>query len=218
MKAINCTKHILLRGKYSQWASWAIWNPNDITDLTPVSTCPSPHAYDVGLKAHYRNDLVIVGLNAVKTITAWQNFHCSYPGCRDYYLSEVFNNPCTGGAYMTDLIKNFKVVKSTEVLAKLNDKKFLDAQVSTFCEELDDLWSGTTFDACPPYIIFLGKAAFHLYIKYYAGCNAVVKYRPQVICVPHHASRGTRNAYVAKVMEALKPWKEASCKEADPNR
>jgi hypothetical protein len=116
---------------------------------------------------------------------------------------------------MTDLIKNLVIVKSAEVLAKLKDKEFLDAQVSTFCDELDDLWSGTTFDGCSPCIVVLGKAALNLYSKHFAGCKTVVRYRPQVICVPHHASRGTRKVYVENVSEALKPWKDVCCKEAN---
>lgn len=216
IKRLDCIKYALLRKKYGQWASWAIWNPADITDLAPVITYPAQYNYTNGQAASYRNDLVIVGLNAVKSISPWQNFHCRYRGCRDTYLRAAFNKPCTGGAYVTDFVKNFLVVKSTDVLAKLKDKKFLSAQVAGFSQEFDDLWSGTTFDDCPPLIITLGKVTHDLFREHFALCKAVGKYKPQVLCVPHHASRGaTERVYDDSVAQVLKSWKEAYSKDAN---
>jgi len=194
-----------MHSKYSSWSSWAIWNPSAITDLAPISSFPSPHAWTNGTPAQYRNDLVVVGLNATRSNVAWQNYHFNYRGCRDTYLRSAFNNSKLGGAYMTDLFRHTKATSSARVVDELSvNVSTLPKAVADFCKELDDLWSGYEFtESCRPCLLLLGRRAFDMYSRHFASCPVIGKYNPRAILLPHHAAFMSEKQFVAKVGKAI---------------
>ena len=120
-----------LSEKYGSHSSWAIWNDQDITDLSVIE----PNHMTL------QDKVVMVGLNLSAEIDKpWQNFH---NGRNDYKLRQAFNDSSYRGAYMTDLIKDHVNPKSNDVLNQLTEEALQD-NFDLFYEEMEAL--GVTVD------------------------------------------------------------------------
>ena len=88
-------KYQALRKKYNGYASWGIWDPNDI-NITPSD--------DVNGK---NPKYVFVGLNASKAKDGriWGNFHFRHRGGHDGNLRSAIMGTKFEGAYLTDILK-----------------------------------------------------------------------------------------------------------------
>jgi hypothetical protein len=105
-----------------------------------------------------RNDVVMVGLNVSRTFSEpFRNFHDPSPWANDFKIRHAFANTKYYGAYMTDIIKNVEMVKSTDLLAHLRNRAALIREnADTFREELRDLRSSK------PIILAFGNSTYRL--------------------------------------------------------
>lgn len=190
---IDRETYIRMKEKYSQWASWAIWNSNDIYDLSPLSLYPSKHW-------PYRNDIIFVGLNASQPMsTPWHNYHFKHRGGRDSFLESALNNKRFGGAYMTDLIKGSTPDSSSIISQFQRCNTFKHEQIENFNEEIATLQSSHPMSFT---IGILGGTAFSLFHEFFIqDCPALRG--AHIIPFPHHSAHGiTKAGYVDMVANA----------------
>jgi hypothetical protein len=135
MRTIDHRTYQQLKLCFGQWASWALWNHADISDLAIMEPRGIPHPL-------MRADLVFVGLNAaLPTSKPWEAFHTM--SAHDTRLALLLNNTVFGGAYLTDIIKSLVEVNGkTAADVVKNDKTLLDSNAKLFCEELAMLGAG----------------------------------------------------------------------------
>ena len=88
-----------------------------------------------------RNDVVMVGLNISRTLSErFRNFHDPSPKANDFKIRYAFTSTPYYGAYMTDIIKNVAMTKSTELMSDLRTcPSLIHRNVDAFREELCDL-------------------------------------------------------------------------------
>ncbi len=180
MRVVSNATYGTLKSAYGSWSSWAVWNPVKVGDLSIFEPLGAMHPF-------LRADLVYVGLNASRSLTApWFNFHDGRQGSRDFILARTLNNAVFGGGYMTDIIKEAKNSNGADVSQKaLTDDSILKAQAHEFCSEMAML--GASSDT--RYIIF-GKAAkavldAMLAKGYLNGCGILPS---SIIAVTHYSA------------------------------
>ncbi len=149
MRTIDHRTYQQLKLCFGQWASWALWNPYDITDLSIMEPRGIPHPL-------MRADLVFVGLNAARpTSKDWEAFHT---GKKDHVLEHGLNNAVFGGAYLTDILKGFVEVNGEAALDTVKkDRGLLRKSARLFCKELKLLGAGADTT-----IIVFGKKAWEI--------------------------------------------------------
>jgi len=117
-----------LETKYSQHASWAVWNSHDLEDTTVIRENPSD----------LKTSVVMVALNISKHLPSpWRNFHS-----RDHArkLMYAFNQSPYRGAYMTDIIKEYVEPNSLQLQKQLSRGRLeVLPHVEMFREEMKDL-------------------------------------------------------------------------------
>jgi len=68
MRVVSNATYGTLKSAYGSWSSWAVWNPVKVGDLSIFEPLGAMHPF-------LRADLVYVGLNASRSLTApWFNF------------------------------------------------------------------------------------------------------------------------------------------------
>lgn len=141
--------------RISHYSSFAIWNPNDTTDLSVIHDLPETENEKLELKS----SVVIIGLNGTgpsRNAGVWRNFHSTGSGS-DTRLKKFLNtNPQLRGAYITDLFKT----RSEKTLDVKNiPQAELDWNFALLREELEILdW----LNAPGHQMIALGKKAYDL--------------------------------------------------------
>ncbi len=139
--------------RIAHYSSFAIWNPDDTTDLSVIHDLPETENEKLGLKS----SVVIIGLNGTgpsRNAGVWRNFHST--GSRaDTRLKTFFNNPFQG-AYMTDV---FKTRTDKKLSLKNIHHAELDLNFTLLKEELEILdWENS-----PGHLmIALGNKAYEL--------------------------------------------------------
>jgi hypothetical protein len=150
--------------KYGKVASWAIW---DKAGEKPKSNIFNMEIFDLTknpstLKTIH-NNVVMVALNFAREVEMnepFLNFHDSNPHGQDYKIRYAFEGTSYYGAYMTDIIKDFPMLSSKDVLKYLKDKPHeITKQVNEFREELKFIGS------CNPIILAFGRDAFNILNK-----------------------------------------------------
>ena len=106
----------------------------------------------------------MVGLNFSRSLPEqfqnFRNFHDPTPRANDFKIRYAFTNTAYYGAYMTDIVKNFPMLKSAAVLKHLRTSpSLLRTNLDAFREELQDL------NAQRPSIFAFGWAAHELLDK-----------------------------------------------------
>ena len=182
-------KRFLEKEKYAHLISWAVWDDNDIEDL---SMFDDQHLKESLPKL--KNHIVIMGLNASDNANArkdiWAGFHNKHQGGRDSWLREIAKlHPYLEGAYMTDV---FKLVesKSNEVKKLVKDKMIRSEQFDILERELNMLGDNLT-------IILIGKDAekyFNLFVKEKDRTRSF-----RLLSIPHFAGRLSKADYLEKV-------------------
>ncbi|MBK6444346.1 MAG: hypothetical protein IPF81_03260 [Bacteroidetes bacterium] len=128
-----------IKKKYGSKASWAVWNPADLTDTSVIESKDT-------IEQYLNTDCVIVGLNKSKDIdeiNCWSNFHSASVG--DKRLMSVFNEKDKKfhGAYMTDLLYNVTGANSNEIFSyhlkvrNSDEAKALKMKKDAFVAELN---------------------------------------------------------------------------------
>lgn len=159
----------VLADKYGFTSSWAIWNPDDISDLSVIE---SNH-----LKLFM--NVVMVGLNVSADIKEpWQNFHM---GPNDRKLIKAFNDTSYRGAYMTDLIKDHTEANSGKLLKDLTEDQ-LKNNFKRFYEEMDVLGA----DKSTLFILF-GNQVKELFLR------EPIFHFNNIVCCMHYAYYGITN-------------------------
>lgn len=147
--------------KYGKVASWAIW---DKAGDKPKSNISNMGIFDITknpstLKAIHTN-VVMVALNFAREVEMnepFLNFHDSNPHGQDYKIRFAFEGTRFYGAYMTDIIKDFPMLSSKDVLKNLKDNPHeITKQVNEFREELKFIGSRN------PIILAFGRDAFNI--------------------------------------------------------
>jgi hypothetical protein len=194
---IDKTKYFDIARKNGHFASWAIWsdagkNPkSNIGDVSIFDLKKNPEIIN-----YLNPNIIMVGLNISREIeTIFGNFHDSRPQAQDYKLRSAFKNTRFYGAYMTDIIKDFKQVISGKVISFLKTNKDFEVQnIIKFKQELIDL------DVKNPLILAFGNDTFDI-LKRNLSCeyNKIVK-------LPHYSNYINEKDYKRKVEEELKNY------------
>ena len=144
-----------IKERHGNYASWAVWADaaakpkSNVGDLSVLD--PDINRDLLGL---IREDVVMVGLNFSRSILTQPlcNFHDPSGRAHDFKIRYAFKDTQYYGAYMTDIIKNFPMLKSGDLLRELTPALKRE-NTDTFLRELSDL-GGTK-----PTIIAFGAAA-----------------------------------------------------------
>jgi len=135
----------LIKAKHGRYASWAIWAE---AGEKPKSNMADMAIFDLGVNPSLldtiRNNVVMVGLNISRSFSEpFKNFHDSNPRANDYKIRYAFRKSEYYGAYMTDIIKNFELVDSVDVLNYIKtNPPVIEKSIKLFREELSDLNTG----------------------------------------------------------------------------
>ena len=176
-------KFDFLKSKYGYCSSWAIWqnvgdtpksNIGDLSVLEPTKQ----------LLNTLKPKIVLLGLNfSDRDVNIpLANFHDKSSKATDFKLRYALKNTRYWGAYMTDLIKNFKEKDSSKLMSYIsNNKDFLKENINIFKEELKDL------EVKNKLIITLGRDVHKLVIEEFNNSN--------ILNVPHYASYIKKEIY-----------------------
>lgn len=180
--------------KYGQWASWAIWAEEGDR---PKSNMGDTSIFDLNKNPDILNQInpnvIMVGLNFSRATKKerFGNFHDRRPQAQDYKIRYAFKNTKYYGAYMTDIIKDFKQQSSHKVSFYLKENRdFEEKNISLFQEEINDLKSTN------PLIIAFGNEVFKILNRHFKN-----KYR--IIKVPHYSIYISKEDYKIKVENVL---------------
>lgn len=182
-------KRFFEKEKYANLISWAIWDDNDIEDLSMFDD-----QYLKETLPKLKDHIVIMGLNASDNAEnvkkTWAGFHNKHQGGRDSWLREIVKlHPYLEGAYMTDV---FKIVesKSDNVKELIRDKTFRSEQYDMLERELNILGDNLT-------IILIGRDAQKYFCLFEKEKDKAGLYR--LLNIPHYAGRLSKAAFLKKV-------------------
>ena len=127
--------------RYGNVASWAIWDKagdkpkSNISNMGIFDAKNNPSILNI-----LRTDVVMVALNFSRDVEMQEpflNFHDSNPHGQDYKIRYAFEGTEYYGSYMTDIIKDFPILSSKDVLCHLKDNPHeVDKQIEGFRDEL----------------------------------------------------------------------------------
>lgn len=183
--------------EYGEVASWAIWEK---AGGKPKSNISSMEIFDIN--AHpstlhiLRTDIVMVALNfsrAVEIKEPFKNFHDENPYAQDYKIRFAFENTDYYGAYMTDIIKDFPMLSSKDVLNHLKDNPDeIKKQIVDFKEELDFI------GAHKPKILVFGNDAYNILNK-----NLSQNDYSELVALTHYSHHISKEKYRIDTHERL---------------
>lgn len=168
---MNRENYELLKEKYGEMSSWAIWKQ-------PTSTAKSNTGdlsvfNDDALWEKLNPNYVFVGLNCSSTHGerhgAWHNFHSDYCYQNDYKLRYALSGTKYWGAYITDIIKMHAEVDSNKVGRILSaHPEVVEENINLFEEEIGLL--GTQ-----PVLVAMGGKTYEILRKYLGSKYTIVK-------------------------------------------
>lgn len=186
-----------IKEKYGDVASWAVWAK---TGNSPKSNIGDVSVFDIDKNSEILKllnvNVVMVGFNFsrnVNFIEKFKNFHDSNPMGQDYKIRYAFEGTDFYGAYMTDVIKNFVMVDSTDVkkYLKLN-VQFLKDSVSSFKNELVDIGSEK------PVILAFGNDVYAILKN-----NLEKECYSKLIKITHYSHHISKENYKEKVLQEI---------------
>jgi hypothetical protein len=166
-----------IKDKYGHMCSFAIWKE--------IDKLQKPK-YDVGDISHFNNvenlninrNIILVGLNISgkgSIDKPFSNFHNSKSTSHDYKIRFAIQDTIFSGAYMTDIIKDYEEVMSSEVMKYLNNNPNIKKDnIDSFETELKNIGSTN------PIIIAFGNDCFKILNE--------LKYKFRIFKVPHYSS------------------------------
>jgi hypothetical protein len=179
---IDSNKFELIKRKYGNYASWAIWSDvgdkpkSNIADLSVLD--PSKNKK---LLEQLKPEVVFVGLNVARVVKPepFANYHDSRPIAQDYKIRYALKGSPFWGGYMTDIIKGYDEQSSVKVKEYLKTHKtFEEENVKKFREELKDLGSEN------PTIIAFGNDSFNILTRNFKEYKIINK----IIKIPHYSN------------------------------
>ena len=154
-----------IANKYGHVASWAVWAKagnkpkSNIADIDVFDPMLNP-----ALLETLHTDVVMVALNFSREVAfelPFMNFHDPNPHGQDYKIRYAFEGTSFYGSYMTDIIKDFPMLSSKDVLTHLRDNPSkVQTQIDRFREEMTFIKSG-----CPTILAF-GKQTYDILYRW----------------------------------------------------
>lgn len=177
-----------LEAKYANYASWAIWNPDELKDTTVIRRSLDS----------LKPSMVMVALNVSRPLPhQWCNFHGSDHARK---LAYAFNHSSYRGAYMTDLIKGEPEPNSKLLMRRIENGNInIGQHINTFRTEMCDL--GVNHETL---FISLGGDVTRLFSKLLGNT-----YPNRVSCA-HYSKRGTDAEWVTKAWRVLEEHHRAT--------
>lgn len=193
---IDKANYNILKEKYGDVASWAIWERPGTTPKSNIDDLSVFNRKDICslLNTNY----VFVGLNASSTHgdvkkdhAAWYNFHSGYSRGNDYKLRFALLDTEFWGGYITDFIKYYPEVDSDKVKAYIRKKpKIVEENAKYLQEELSLLGKNK------PVLVALGSDVYS-YLKQYFYPEYDIK------CIKHFSYRMRKEDYREEVINIL---------------
>jgi len=185
-----------IKEKHGPHASWAVWaepdgrpksNQGDLSVLDPDR--------NPDLLGMLRSDVVMLGLNLSREQPVpFGNFHDAKPVGQDYKIRFAFTCTPFYGAYMTDIIKDLRMLKSGDVMRCLAAHPDVVAEsAGRLPEEFDDLKSES-----PPTVIAFGGSAYLLAAKHLPANRY-----SRLMRVTHYSVYISQTAYRERVLGEL---------------
>jgi hypothetical protein len=191
---ISKEHYLEITDKYGKFASWAVWNNEDIK---PKSKIGDMSIFDLEINPKLleilKPNIIMVGLNFSRTIEkeVFVNFHDKRPQGQDYKIRFAFRDTVFYGAYMTDIIKDFEEKISGNVLSYLKKNKDFELQnIRLFEREIKDL------QCINPLIIAFGNITYDLLVKHFGKLYRILK-------VMHYSQQISKENYRDAVRKAL---------------
>jgi len=177
--------------EYGRVASWAVW---DKVGDKPKSNIANMEIFNLeknpSLLETVKTDVVMVALNFAREIEVTEpflNFHDSTPHGQDYKIRYAFEGTEFYGAYMTDIIKDFPMLSSKDVLTHLKkNPEMISNQITKFEKELKFI------EARKPLIIAFGKDTYNILNK-----NLDSKNYSKLIRLTHYSHQISKENYRA---------------------
>jgi hypothetical protein len=192
---IDKDQFLFIRERHGTYASWAVWaQPSG----RPKSNMGDMSILDENVNASLlqtlRNDVVMAGLNISRTFSEpFRNFHDPSPWANDFKIRYAFADTKYYGSYMTDIIKNVEMVKSTDLLAHLRNRPALIREnADKFREELRDLRSSK------PIILAFGNSTYRLIAENVPGSDY-----SQLIKLTHYSHQISKEHYRDTVLAQI---------------
>lgn len=146
---ISRSLYIRIEKKHGRVGSWAIWSKvgdkpkSNMSNMDVFDEKINPALYET-----VNTNVVMVGLNFSREVEfnkPFSNFHDHSPYANDFKIRFAFEGTPFYGAYMTDVIKNFPMLKSKDVIEFLKkNPDALKANINGFKDELKFICSGNT--------------------------------------------------------------------------
>ena len=188
--------------RYGKVASWAVWAKagdkpkSNISDMDVFDLEKNPSTIKI-----LRTDVVMVALNfsrEVEMSEPFLNFHDSNPHGQDYKIRFAFEGTDFFGSYMTDIIKNFPMLSSRDVLKYLEDTPDeISKQINSFRKELNFIGS------CKPMILAFGRDAFNILNK-----NMDKSEYSELITLTHYSHQISKENYRIDTLKRLGVYNE----------
>lgn len=135
----------IIKAKHGLYASWAVWatagpSPtSNVGDMSVLDPEMNPELLFV-----LNPTVVMLGLNISRPVLEpLSNFHDKRPHAKDFKIRFAFEGTRFYGAYMTDVLKFFVEVQSSNVLSAVRQRPdILETSAATLREEFRDLGTG----------------------------------------------------------------------------
>lgn len=145
--------------EYGYVCSWAVWEK---AGEKPKSNIANMHVFDLdknlNLLETLRTDVIMVALNFARHVAfekPFMNFHDANPHAQDFKIRYAFEETAFYGAYMTDIIKDFPMLSSKDVLSHLKtNPNVVTTQLERFRKEMKFI------GAEAPVVLAFGKDTF----------------------------------------------------------
>lgn len=140
-----------LKKTYGSYASWAVWNDDNLGDISIIES-------NIEM-LHSKYVLIALNKSIDIDLRYWKNFHGG--SSHDRKLSYACNHTKLRGSYMTDLFKDLPETVASNIDSKLESDE-INKNVKLFMDEMKDV----KISPSTKFIIF-GNVAFEHYEKYF---------------------------------------------------
>ena len=187
--------YLEIKKKHGKYASWAIWAEQGEKPKSNIGkTIFEDLENNEELLSKLKTNVIMVGLNISRKFeNDFVNFHDERSQGQDYKIRHAFTGTDKStqfyGAYMTDIIKDFKEKISIKVSSYLKEHpEFVTENVELFKQELIDL------KVKNPCIIAFGNDAYNILVKHFGS---------RVKKIRHYSDHISKENYRIEVMQKL---------------
>ncbi|WP_412989302.1 uracil-DNA glycosylase family protein [Pediococcus siamensis] len=167
MKKIADETYGMLRTKYGQYGSWALWHISDLTGPILGTDCGiRPLMKDLAdplyRQTHLTGNAVVLGCNGGsqgnRSTKKWSAFHSTSKADKAYKLARMLMQTPFEGAYMTNVLKSFSDMAPSRAVHRARQGAY-EGELVTYANKLQE-----ELDLIQPqYLILLGKEAYQAF-------------------------------------------------------